>query len=92
VLLVFGGIRVAHLFSFHCGVLFVFVLCFVYPKLPVSLDYPFLIALSVLSNVYSPAVVLVNDMTSQSRIHGLSFMFTYPNIFVVVNSSFGPDR
>ena len=75
-----------------CCALFVFVLCLVYPKLPVSLDCPFLIALSVLSHVYSPAVVLVNDMTSQPRIHGLSFMFTYPNIFVVVNSSFGPDR
>jgi hypothetical protein len=33
-------------------VLFVFVLCIVYPMLPVSLDYPFFIALSVFSNVY----------------------------------------
>ena len=45
----------------HCGVqhilcyffvLVVFVLCFVYPMLPVSLDCPFSIAPSVFSNVY----------------------------------------
>ena len=33
-------------------VLFVFILCFVCPMLPVSLDCPFLIAPSVFSNVY----------------------------------------
>jgi len=33
-------------------VLFVVVVCPVYPMLPVSLDCPFLIALKVLSNVY----------------------------------------
>jgi hypothetical protein len=33
-------------------VLFVFVLCLVYPMFPVSLDCPFLIAPSVFSNVY----------------------------------------
>jgi len=51
---VFGGVRVAHPFSFLCCVfvLFVFVLCPVYPMLPVSLDCPFLIAPSVFSNVY----------------------------------------
>jgi hypothetical protein len=32
-------------------VLVVFVLCLVYPVLPVALDCPFLIALSVFSNV-----------------------------------------
>jgi hypothetical protein len=32
--------------------LFVFVLYLVYPMLPVSLDCPFVIALSVFSNVY----------------------------------------
>jgi hypothetical protein len=32
--------------------LFVFVLCIVYPMLPVSLDFPFLIAPSVFDNVY----------------------------------------
>jgi hypothetical protein len=37
----------------YCVVLFfLFVLCFVYPMLPVSLDYPFFIALSVFSDVY----------------------------------------
>ena len=35
-----------------CVVLLLFVLCFVYPMLPVSLDYPFLIAPSALSDVY----------------------------------------
>jgi len=36
-----------------CVVFFcVFVLCLVYPMLPVSLDCPFLIAPSVFSNVY----------------------------------------
>ena len=33
-------------------VLFVFVLCLVYPVLPLSLDFSFLIATSVLSSVY----------------------------------------
>jgi len=47
-----GGVRVAHLYSFLCFVLFVFILCLVYPMLPVSLDCPFLIAPSVFSNVY----------------------------------------
>ena len=37
----------------YCVVfLFLFVLCFVYPMLPVSLGYPFLIAPSVFSDVY----------------------------------------
>jgi hypothetical protein len=49
---VFGGVHVAHLFNFLCCVLFVFVLCLVYPLLPVSLDCPFLIVPSVFSNVY----------------------------------------
>jgi hypothetical protein len=33
-------------------VLFVFVLCIVYPMLSVSLDCPFVIAISIFSNVY----------------------------------------
>jgi hypothetical protein len=33
-------------------VLFVIVLCLVFPMLPVSLDCPFMIASSVFSNVY----------------------------------------
>ena len=35
-------------------VLLIFVLCLVYPMLPVSLDLPFLIFPSVFSNVYLP--------------------------------------
>jgi hypothetical protein len=46
-------VRGAHLFSFCVVffVFFVFVLCLVYSKLPISLDCPLLIALSVFSNV-----------------------------------------
>jgi hypothetical protein len=33
-------------------VLFVFILCFVYPMLPISMDFPFWIAPSVFSDVY----------------------------------------
>ena len=36
-----------------------FVLCFMYHMLPVSLDYPFLIARSVFSNVYLRAVMYI---------------------------------
>jgi hypothetical protein len=46
-LFVYSGIQ--HIL---CCVLFVFVLCFMYSMLPVSLDCPFLIALSVFSNIY----------------------------------------
>ena len=44
---VFSGVRVAHRFSFLCCVfvLFVFVLCLVYPLLPVFLDCPFRLSL-----------------------------------------------
>jgi len=51
---VFGGVGVAHLISFLCCVfvLFVVVLCRLYLMLPVPLDSPFLIAPSVLANVY----------------------------------------
>jgi hypothetical protein len=38
--------------SVFCVMLFVFVLCFVYPMLLVSLDCPFVMRLSVFSNVY----------------------------------------
>ena len=48
----FGGVRVAHLFSFLFCVLFVFVLCLVCPMLPVSLYCPFVIAPSVFSSVF----------------------------------------
>jgi len=56
---VFSGVRVDHLFSFlccvlflFCCVLFVFVLCLVCPMLSVSLGCPFLIAPSVFSKAY----------------------------------------
>jgi hypothetical protein len=39
-------------FVYSDVVLFVFVLCLVYPMLQVSLNYPFLIAPSVFSYVY----------------------------------------
>ena len=45
----YSGVR--HI-VFCVFVLFVFVLCLVYPMLPVSLDCPFLIAPSVISNVH----------------------------------------
>ena len=55
----FGGVRVAHLFSFQCRVFlcfFIFCLrfvsCVVYPMLPLSLDCPYLIARLVFSNVF----------------------------------------
>jgi len=50
-----------------CGVLlvlFVFLLCFLYPILPVSLDCPFFIAPSVFSNVYpisTRGIILIED-------------------------------
>ena len=55
VVLEFGGVRVAHLLSLLCCVvflcLFVFVLCLVYPMLPLHLDCLFLIGSSISSNV-----------------------------------------
>ena len=47
-------VRDVHLVSFLCCVcaLLVFILCHVYPMLPVSLDYLFMNALSVFSDVY----------------------------------------
>ena len=50
----FGGIHVAHPFSFLCclDIVFVFVLYLVCLMLSVSLDYPFFIASSGLSTVY----------------------------------------
>ena len=45
----FGEVRVAHHFSIMCCVfcLFVFVLCLVYPMLPVSLDCQLLVWLAI---------------------------------------------
>ena len=58
---VFGGVRVARLCSFQGCVfaLFVFVVCLVYPMLPVSMDCPFLIAPSVFSNVIQHSYVYI---------------------------------
>ena len=62
-------IRVVHLFSFLCYVLFVFVLCLVYPMLPVSLNYPFWIGPSVFSDVYLLSTVCpVSCVTSVSEL------------------------
>jgi hypothetical protein len=47
---VFGSVRVAHFFLAFCVLFFILfdlVLCLVYPMLPVSLDYPFLIRYSL---------------------------------------------
>ena len=53
-LLGFLGVRVAHFVCFcvMLFVLFLFVICLVCPKLPVSLDYPFVISLR-----YSPTFI-----------------------------------
>ena len=62
-----GGVRDANLLSFLCSVvyfyffyfflsLFVFMRCSVYPVLPLCLDFPFLIAPLVFSNVYNQMV------------------------------------
>jgi uncharacterized membrane protein YjgN (DUF898 family) len=72
---VFGGVLVAHIFSFLCcGVflcLFVFVLCVVCPVLQVSLGCPFLISPSVFFNVYNtchPGVKYAFQRSSESNI------------------------
>jgi hypothetical protein len=39
-----------------CLIVFVFVLCLVFPMLPVSLNFPFFVVISVFSNVYSPTL------------------------------------
>jgi len=69
----FGGIRVAHPFSFLCCLdfVFVFVLFLVCLMLSVSLDYPFCIASSVLSSVYSVFLHLPNV----ARVSGLTNLY-----------------
>ena len=47
---VFAQSGVQHILC--CVFLFLFALCFVYPMLPVSLDYPLFIAPSVFSDLY----------------------------------------
>jgi hypothetical protein len=45
------------MYNTYCVFWFVFVLCLVYPMLPVSLDCPFLIAPSLFSNIYLSCVL-----------------------------------
>ena len=67
----FVGVRVVHIFSFLCCVVFLFV-CLRpvsrYPMLPVSLDCPFLITPSVFSNIYLQCndivVIYISNMIS----------------------------
>ena len=61
-ILVFGGVCIAHLFTFLCCVfaLRVFVLCLAYPMLPLSLDCPFSIAPSVFFNIYLDSKQIFN--------------------------------
>jgi hypothetical protein len=54
---------------------FIFVLCLVYPVLPVSLDCPFLISPSVLSNVVFRPVSCVRGVASISGLSILDFPF-----------------
>ena len=53
---------------------FIFVLCFVFPMLPVSMDCSFLIASSVFSNVYFQ---LVEAKSPPFFVHHLSHNMTY---------------
>ena len=66
-LAVFGEVRVANRFANFCFVfllLFVFVLCLVYPMLLLCLGCPFLIAPSVFSNVYIQSCKQMNEKIS----------------------------
>ena len=47
-----GVQHILSVFCVVCFILFVLVLCPVYPVVPVSMDAPFLIALSVFVDVY----------------------------------------
>jgi hypothetical protein len=48
-------------------VLFVFVLCLLYPMFPVSLDWPFFITPSVFSNVYFKFWAINQDNSMPNR-------------------------
>ena len=52
-----------------CCVLFVFVLCLVYPMLPVSMDCLFFIAPSFFSNVYLHHVVIGMQLSLELWTH-----------------------
>ena len=52
-----------------------YVLCLVYPILPVSLDCPFLVTPSVFSNVYLlPTLCPVSCVPNVARVSGLSIL------------------
>ena len=67
------------LFYFIFCCFFAFVLCLVYPMLPVSLDCPFLFVSSVFSNVYLKKYYFIwvqkRNMEDRSE---------YPNLFVIL--------
>ena len=67
--------------SLRYSLTFIFVLCLVYPALPVSLDCPFLIAPSVFSNVYFRPVSCVPGFTSVSGLSILDCPFGFPNVY-----------
>ena len=62
----FGVVRDTHVFIFCAEffALFVFVLCLVYPMLPVSMNCPFLIAPPVFFNVYLSLHVRCRNITN----------------------------
>jgi hypothetical protein len=60
---------------------FIFVLCLVYPVLPVSLDCPFLISPSIFSNVYFRPVSCVPGVTSVSGLSILDCPFGFSNVY-----------
>ena len=66
--------------SFKFFVVFFFVLCLVYPMLPISLDCPFLIAPSVFSNVY---LIIELYFFTRGRLNGVSI----PDLISVVYSA-----
>ena len=58
--------------SLRFSLTFIFVLCLVYPVLPVSLDCPFLIAPSVFSNVYFRPVCVPGVTSVSGCVHGVT--------------------
>ena len=75
----FGGVCVAHLFSFLLHFYFV-CLHSVYPILPVSLDCPFLVTPSVFSNVY-----LTSSKQYFSYIHDKNELTVYKQYIMQVH-------
>jgi hypothetical protein len=79
---VFCWIRVAHLFSFLCCVVFLCFVCRhpVYPMLPISLDCPFLIASSFLT---FPLPVMVSK--KQNFVQKINIFFKYDFFYLLSN-------